>query len=197
MARVSFRNILSALSAVKVDVGGKGAAVSDDIRLVYVLDDIRESLYAYGAIGEFTPAAAGRIHILQINCLNRRGLIIDELVGVHNGSAALGRLNVKCNTQDEAEPNISPPGGQPEPLAITEGLPTRAVAVSGTVPSGQFDGARPGFTVSFAMTPGELYCALPGALQGLFVGFNRFLVMLSDASNAGSQWSLRWHELGD
>lgn len=197
MPRVSRRNLIRPLDlGALVDFSGKGAQVSDDVQLVYVLDDIRESLYAYGAIGEFTPAAAGRIHLLQIQCRNRRGLIIDELVGVHAGGTN-SRLNVKCNTQDAAEPNIIPAGGQPEPLGISEGLPTKAVAVSGTVPSGQFDGGRPGFTVSFAMNPDNVFCGLPGALVGLFIGFNRFLVMLSDASNAGSQWSLRWHELGD
>jgi len=194
MPRRSRRNILDALAAVEIDVAGKGANVSDDIQLVYVLDDIREPLYAYGAIGEFTASAGGRIHILQIECRNPRGLIIDELVGVNTGSS---RLVVKCNTQSAAEPNILPaPLGQLEPLGISEGRPTAAEARSGTVPSGQFNGGRPGFTVSFAMNAHDpIYTALPGALHGLFIGNGRFLVMLQDGTTF-SQWSLRWHELG-
>jgi len=202
MPRVSKRDILPALRAVKVDVSGKGQNVSDDIQLVYIVDDIREPLYAYGAVGEYTDPAANFLHILQLQCLNRRGLIIDEMVGVHSGLVLENHLVVKVNTSDDPEPNISPPGGKPEPLGISEGKPTKAVVVSGEVPKAQFNGTRAGFTVSFGMNSLDAgspvrWCTADGVLKGLFVGFNRFLIMMSNQSGADSQWSLRWHELGD
>lgn len=204
MPRRSRRNILPALTGADVDASGKGADVSDEIQLVYVLDDIRVPLYAYGGIGEFTPGAAVRSHCLQIECRNPRGLVIDEMVGVHAGGQPgdPDSLIIKCNTQTFPEPNFLPaPLGQLEPLAFNEGIPALAEARSGTVPQGQFNGGRPGFTVSI------LGVGLPigtsggfggpvGALQGLFIEFGKFLVMISGRPNNASQWSLRWHELG-
>lgn len=204
MPRTSRRNILPALTGADVDAAGKGAEVSDEIQLVYILDDIRNPLYAFAGIGEFTPGAVGREHCLQIECRNPRGLVIDEMVGVHAGGQPgdPDSLIIKCNTQTTPEPNFDPaPLGQLEPLAFNEGgIRPAAEARSGTIPQGQFDGGRPGFTVS-------LLGGLPigtsggfgppvGALQGLFIDFGKFLVMISGRPNNSSQWSLRWHELG-
>lgn len=204
MPRTSKRNILPALTGADIDAAGKGAQVSDEIQLVYVVDDIRVPLYAYAGIGEFTPAASGRSHFLQIECRNPRGLVIDEMVGVHHGGQPgdPDNLILKCNTQTFTEPDVLPaPVGQLEPLAFNEGIPALAEARSGTVPSGAFNGGRPGFTVSILGvglpigTSGG-YGGPVGALQGLFVEFGKFLVMISGRPNAASQWSLRWHELG-
>jgi len=202
MPRRSIRNILGALTGADIDATGKGATVSDEIQLVYVLDDIRNPLYAFAGIGEFTSKAAGRMHCLQIECRNPRGLVIDEMVGVHAGGQPGDPdfLIIKCNTQTFPEPNFLPIGGQLEPLAFNEGRQPVAEARSGTIPQNQFNGGRPGFTVSLigglpVGTSGGFGPPV-GALQGLFIDSGKFLVMISGNVNNSSQWSLRWHELG-
>ncbi len=193
MPRRSKRNIIFALDAAEIDVTGKGAQVSDDIQLVYVLDDIREGLYAYGASGAFVNNTPARIAMIEIHCRNKRGLIVDEIMGVHAGGLPRDFLVINANTQDNEEPSIS--AEVIATIAIAEGRPTKARVRSGNIPSAAFFG-RPRFLLSLlGNTSG--FGPPRGALEGLFIGNDRFLVMMSDSVNQQASWSLRWHELGD
>jgi len=79
MARSSQRNFLTLFRAVDIDDAERGPEVSEDIQLVYVADDLRQSSYIYAGSGGTEPAAIGEHGIVSLECLTRRGLEVLQL----------------------------------------------------------------------------------------------------------------------
>jgi len=188
MHRVSKRKFTSrALAAVSVDIKSKQPNVSEDIQLVYVVDNIGEQLFGHGAVGDFTPNLGGGIHhILQGECRNRRGMIIEEVTGsITNGST----IQV-CNIGTAA---VSAPITTPfiEPIGINEGLPVQAQFISGGVLTAFFLSDTVGY---FRIDLGATFSQV---MKGLFVGFGRFFQIVTSKANTKGEWSVRWKELSD
>jgi len=185
---VSSRKFINrALSAVSVDTKGKQPNVTDAIQLVYVLENVGEQLFAHGSVGDFTPNLGGGLHhILQGECRNPRGMIIQEVIGAVASST--GGIQ-SCNVGTAA---VSAPISFPiiEPIGIQEGLPVRAEFISGGV-TGAFFATTLGF---YRVDIGE---PIANLMNGLFVGFGRFFMIVSSNSQRPGEWSVRWKELSD
>lgn len=183
--RRSLRNILAALVDAQVDVSGKGATVSDGIQLTYLLDDLRASFWVSAGTGSFLADGGGTTHgALQIQCRNRRGLVIDELILV----MASGSDNCIFGVRTDPDvvtfttETILPPSmvGPKPPLAIVRlGHITNAqyIAQQGVI-MGSNDTTSTG-----------------GWGAGFQLGVGQTLLMAQDRTGRNALIGMRWHEL--
>ena len=181
--RRSKRNILAQLEDVQVDVSGKGATVSDEIQLTYLLDDLRSTAWVTGGTGIFKTAFGANQHgSLQITCRNRRGLLINELIMVKAAGANTALFAIKINPAPglamTAETILTSALGAPVPLALVR---------SGAIDQAIFTGDR--------VTMGDATATAPGWAAGLKVNAGQTLAMMADDVNKNSLLSMIWTEL--
>lgn len=183
MPRRSTRDIFPALVDVQVDVTGKGATVSDEIQLIYLLDDLRSSFWVTGGAGLFLAAGGGTTHgAIQITCQNRRGLVIDELLLV----LAAGGANTIFAVRVTDTPTV-----MTSETILTSALGTplpHAVVRRGHITQALFTGDR----VTMGSNDVE---SDPGYGRGIQVSVGQTLIMMQDQTNANSLMSIVWHEL--
>lgn len=79
MARTSIRNFLTAFRAVDVDDSAAGPEVSQDVQLVYVVDDLRESTYIDAGAGGAEGAVVGEHGFVTLQCRVPGGLLITQV----------------------------------------------------------------------------------------------------------------------
>jgi len=178
-----------ALDSVGIDTKGKQPNVSEQIQLVYNLDNISEQLFAHGSIGDFSIARPGIHHALQGECRNRRGMFIQEVIGAVAGptAAVLVVQSVKIGTKAEFTPMTFEVD---EPIGIQEGRPIQAKWTSGYITPAQHLTTLGFYSVDL----GE---PIANLMNGLFVGFGRFIIISSFGTDLAGNWSVRWKELSD
>lgn len=79
MARKNLRNFITLFRAVEVDDAEAGPEVSENIQLVYVADDLRQTSYIYGGSGGSEAAVVGEHGIVTLECRVRRGLEVQQI----------------------------------------------------------------------------------------------------------------------
>jgi len=79
VARTSRRNFLTLFRAVRVDADAKGPEVSDDVQLVYIADDLRQTNYIYGGGGTTEAAVVGEHGYISLTCQNAGGLELQQI----------------------------------------------------------------------------------------------------------------------
>jgi len=79
MARTSIRNFLTAFRAVGVDDAGSGPEVSEDIQMVYLADDLRESTYIDAGAGGGEGAVVGEHGFMTLECRVPSGLLVTQV----------------------------------------------------------------------------------------------------------------------
>jgi len=82
MARTSIRNFLTAFRAVGVDDAGSGPEVSQDIQMVYLADDLRESTYIDAGAGGGEGAVVGEHGFMTLQCRVPSGVLITQVTMV-------------------------------------------------------------------------------------------------------------------
>jgi len=180
MPRRQRRNFDALYDAMEVDQQLPGAAVSDDIQMVYNVGDFEPFTRNTLMIGGFNTGA-GR-HLLQIEIKNPLGAIIHLIVDQTRNPAAGSVIIVR--SQPNAEPMT---GAIILPWAINEGAPGISVATKGQIDPNQ--SPSPGFVLlkGFPLLSGT---------PGMFLRFGRFLLMINNVSGQEFNALVYMSELG-
>ena len=190
MSRVSTRDIVIALRQASIaDTAGHipassgasvGPKVSDDIQLVYVVDYLNAGLFNAGGVG-LNIAAGGQFGVIEIQCRNRAGLIIDYAGGTHR-SQTDNQESFQIWTDDmptiwgATGPNIFTPSPATGPGTL------RAIATTGSIVAGQLNGEAqripPSFwnPVNYWVAPGQFF-------------------KVTDLDGGTTNIGIQWHEL--
>lgn len=79
MARTSIRNFLTALRAVGIDDAQQGPEVSEDVQLVYLVDDLRERTYIDAGAGGAEGAVVGEHGFMTLQCRVPSGALVTQV----------------------------------------------------------------------------------------------------------------------
>ncbi len=79
MGRTSFRNFLTAFRAISVDDATRGPEVSEDVQLVYVVDELRRITVIDAGAGGNEAAVVGENAVVSVECRNAGGLEITQV----------------------------------------------------------------------------------------------------------------------
>jgi len=79
MARTSTRNFQTAFRSISVDDSAAGPEVSQDVQMVYVVDDLRQSTYIDAGAGGGEGAVVGEHGFMTLECRNPRGLLVTQV----------------------------------------------------------------------------------------------------------------------
>lgn len=135
MGRTSTRNFLTLFRSVSVDDAERGPDVSQDIQLVYLAGDLRQTTYIYAGSGGQELGVVGEHAIVTIQCRVPRGMEI-QVVNFLTGAAA---PQVRLWTSD-TQPVITTPANMITVMRTSglEGLPAAplSIAARGTIATG-------------------------------------------------------------
>jgi len=167
---------------MNVDFTGKGPQVSDDIQLTYQLDDYVETRWVSAGAGKFRGSTVGNA-VLELECRNRRGLIIDDVNCIPTSGEA---ANTPLLFGAEASGATDPLTGilVVTPSLVSGGIPL-GVVLSGHITTAQYNVTNPFFMKGFT----------PAWLKGFHLEFGQFLHIRKDTPSGKSILSVRWHEL--
>jgi len=79
VGRTSFRNFLTLFRAIDVDDATRGPEVSEDIQLVYIADDLRQTASIDAGAGGNEAAVVGEHAIITLECRNPGGIEITQV----------------------------------------------------------------------------------------------------------------------
>ncbi len=79
MGRTSRRNFLTLFRAIDVDDATRGPEVSEDIQLVYIADDLRQTASIDAGAGGNEAAVVGEHAIVTLECRNPGGVEITQV----------------------------------------------------------------------------------------------------------------------
>ncbi len=79
MARTSRRNFLTAFRAIDVDDAQRGVDVSEQVELVYIADDLRQTTYIDAGSGGTEAAVVGEHAFITLECRVARGVEIRQV----------------------------------------------------------------------------------------------------------------------
>ena len=188
MPRKTDRNFVADFETLGIEyLPTKGPEVSDDIQMVYQMGNVAGvpafTTAVHLGAGAFEGAVVGAHAILQIECRNPGGLVV-EAASVQVTDASLAR--VLCWTRAAGEAITGP-----ATINLTDansGIHTGpaaplSVLISGTVPNA----ALPFF--AYRWVSNEL------GLGGVFVGNGGFLMLVNGSQNLNSNMAIRWREL--
>ncbi len=145
MARSNRRNFLGVFRSLGVDDAQRGADVSEDVQLVYIADDLRQTNYIYAGAGGVEAAGAGEHGFVRLECHTPGGLEIQQ-VTMNNvvPDAAGARMHIWTT---RAEPTLIGPAVMTIALATDrladieaapQGIITRATILSAGVVTDAF-----------------------------------------------------------
>jgi len=180
VARRSTRNLLRMFQAADVDDQSIGPDVSEDIQLVYVVDDVSESTVTWAGTGGNEGAVVGEHGILRIECRNLRGLMIDGF-DAHQVPAFGNEATIHVWIS-AAAPTITGPAG---PLiALQSGPPAEASPIIGTIT-----------TANIASGAYRKLSLQSGVWEPFFVANTRFFNIAYGTANVAVDLGIRWREL--
>ena len=184
MARSSQRNFLTLFRAVEIDDAERGPEVSEDIQLVYLADDLRQSSYIYAGAGGTEGAIVAENAIVSLECRTRRGLEIQQ-VAMAIAIPAFGEV-IRVWTSG-VQPAITGPATMISVLRTTGllGLPAApdSVATRGTLAT--------------AAIPADSFRMLDahGFDQPFFINQGQHFNVASNLPNTAMDLGIRWREL--
>jgi len=182
--RVSLRNFLALFRAVQVDAAEIGPKVSDDIQLVYVADDLRQSSYIYAGGGTTEAAVVGEHAIVSLECRNRRGLEVQQVEMFDTVPGFGEELRLWTSA---VVPTITGAANILSVLRTTglQGLPAAPLSIS---QSG---------TILTAAIPAATFRMLDvhGFQWPFFINQGQFFNVASATANTAVSLGIRWREL--
>jgi len=166
MARTSIRNFLTAFRHVGVDATAEGPDVSQDVQMVYVVDDLRQTSYIQGGSGTIEAAVAVENAIISIECRVPRGMEIEQIT-IEDAVAGFGD-QIECWTS-ATEPTITGVANLVTALRTTglAGQPAAPLSIArvgtiatGAIPASAFRyNGQQGFTPRFFINQGQFFNA--------------------------------------
>jgi len=186
MPRTSFRNLVELLSGAQIDATGEGPDVSQDIQLIYNVDDLSRYTYTTVGVGIFITPAVGENSVIEIEVRNPLGIVVQSAQGYAFTGAAgeNSRAWILNAAQVITAAAVVVPGLVAGPAAV------QSVVIGGSI--------------AFAGTPAGAYrwSNHTHALQGLFVpgpladGTTNFLTIEASRVGIGSSPTCIFRELG-
>lgn len=79
MGRTSLRNFLTAFRAIRVDDAIRGPEVSDNVQMVYIVDDLRQITNIDAGAGGQEAAVVGEHGFLALECLVAQGIEVIQV----------------------------------------------------------------------------------------------------------------------
>ena len=183
MGRISVRNFLTLFRAVEVDDAAQGPEVSEDVQLVYVAADLRQTTDIYAGSGGAELGVAGEHAIVTLQCRVRRGMEI-QVVNFLTGGAA---PQVRLWTSD-TQPVITTPAPMITVLRTSglEGLPAAPLSIASRG------------TILTAAIPTDTYRIAAGTIMAepaFFINEGQHFNAALSLANTSSDLGIRWKEL--
>jgi len=184
MARKNLRNFINLFRGVAVDDAERGPEVSEDIQLVYIADDLRQTSYIQGGSGTVEAAVVGENAIITIECRVPRGMEIEQIT-IEDQVAGFG---------DQVEVWTS--GVEPVGITGVANLVTalRTTGLAG-LPAAPLSIARVG-TLATASIPASAfrYNSQQGFTPRFFINQGQFFNAASAEANVLKNVAIRWRE---
>jgi len=185
MARITKRNFLTTLQGMQVDVTGIGPHISQDVQMVYEMDDFSKYSSSQYASGGTISGVVGNHVCMQLEVRSRFGVVIEFGTIVTQG-AGFPLLNGWWlqETANTIAGALSPL------LAIQSGPPPDSIFTAGTILSANVPTERFSFDGNNGL-----------GIAGLFIGGrpengpSQFLAVFQGGSGTGNSCGLRWREL--
>jgi len=185
MARKNLRNFINLFRAVEVDDAEQGPEVSDDIQLVYVADDLRQTSYIYGGSGGSEAAVAGEHGMISLNCRVRRGIEIQQ-VTMTVAAPADGTV-LRAWTSGVQPVNMTGPTSMLTALRTTglQGLPAAPLSIAdrGTLPTASIPATSFNWVDVHGFTP------------PFFINQGQFFNVVFQTANTAVDLGIRWREM--
>jgi len=185
MARRSLRNFITQLRAIQVDDTELGPNVSQDIQMVYQMDDFSRYTRGQYASGGFFSGAANEHQFIELEVRAPFGAII-ESIGFTFLSSTPQAQGMFMDTVG------STVIGGVERVAITSGPAPDCIALHGRIDTGDLPTAR--FMILSDRWGGQ-------GLNGLFIpgrppgGPSQFLGCFLSGAGSSNNQGIRWTEL--
>jgi len=184
MSRRSFRNFLTSLRAMQVEDGDL-PRVSDDVQMIYQMDDFSMFTSSQYGSGGTLSGLAGHHMMMQLEVRSPFGVVIEYgTIVTQGGSAPL--LNGWW-TQETANTIV---GAVTPLLAIQQGPPPESIFTAGTILSANVPTER--FSIDGNRGDGIAGLFLRGRPEG---GPSQFLAVFQGGAGSGNSFGLRWREL--
>jgi len=183
MARRSTRNYQIAFRSVGVDDSAQGPDVSQDVQLVYVVDDLRQTTYIDGGTGAAEAAVAGEHGFITLQCRNPRGLEVTQIT-MSNQVPAFGNfLHVWTSA---VIPTIT------GAATLVTALRTTGLAGLGGAPLSQAQTAT--IPTAQLATGAFRYIDVQGFSPRFFINEGQFFNVAFSVANTATDSGIRWRE---
>jgi len=184
MARTSNRSYQIAFRSVGVDDAASGPEVSEDIQLVYIADDLRQTTHIDAGAGVLEAAVVAENAFIGVQCRVPRGM---EIIQITMTIAIPADGEVVRVWTSATEPTLTGVANLLTALRTTglQGLPAAplSVARSGTIATASIP------TTAFR------YVDVHQFVPGFFLNQGQFFNVAFDAANVAVELGIRWREL--
>jgi len=178
--RTSSRNLLAAFAALQIDDRATGPKVSDDIQLVYIVDDATSLSESHVGTGGTEAAVAGEHGIMSLQCNNPGGLVVETasvLQVPFFGNEASAQIWTSA-----VVPTITGPAAPL--LELQQGPSSQANVLQGTITTANIPGGASRYLNQNGNAP-----------AGFLLRNGQFFNIAFSVVNVATALGLRWREL--
>jgi len=184
MARTSTRNYQTAFRSVQVDDSANGPDVSQDVQMVYLVDDLREATYIDAGAGGQEAAVVGEHGFMALECRVPRGVQVIQ-VTMSLQTPADG-TDIRLWTAATL-PTVTGAANMLTTLRTVglQGLPAAPLSISQRA------------TIATAAIPAATFrmVDLAGFVPGFFLNEGQFFNVAFGTANTAVNLGIRWREL--
>jgi len=182
--RTSRRNFLTLFRAIGVDDAARGVEVSDQVQLVYIADDLRQSTYIDAGAGGTEAAVVGEHGFVGLQCRVPRGLEVIQITM----SIAIPAFGADLRVWTSGlEPTLTGAATMLSALRTTglQGLPAAPLSVARRA------------TILTANIPADSfrYVDTHQFQPGFFLNDGQFFNVAFPTANLAVNLGIRWREL--
>lgn len=184
MGRTSRRNFLTLFRAINVDDAERGVDVSEEVQLVYIADDLRQTTNIDAGAGGTEAAVVGEHGFLALECRTARGLEIIQVTMSLLTPADGTDLRIWTSA---VVPVVTGASNMLTALRTTglQGLPAAPLSISlrATIATAAIP------TTAFRMVDAQ------GFNAPFFINFGQFFNVAFGTANTAVNLGIRWREL--